>query len=156
LILCKQLPISKIEDGCVKQIADLYFELRDKLPSRYNHEPWKSINLIVNGVRSPIIHNFPGIHKWYAELPFEVENMYISMLAGMNQIPWHVDMTTDVYSPTILTAIRTSNSFVEFENYKYSYKDGFSYAIRSAHKHRVMNLSNEVRIMLCTTPRRDR
>jgi hypothetical protein len=62
-------------------------------------------------------------------------------------------MSTDVFSNSFLTSIKTEKSFIEFENdKKYTYNQGYSYVIRSAIKHRILNLSDDIRITICTTP----
>ena len=82
-----------------------------------------------------------------------IKSSYISVLDPKSSIPWHKDMSSDVFCKSFLTSIKTENSFIEFEgDRKYTYKPGFSYVIRSANNHRILNLSDDIRITLCTTP----
>ena len=37
-------------------------------------------------------------------------------------------------------------------NIKYTYKNGYSYIFRAGFSHRVLNLNDDLRITLCTTP----
>ena len=84
--------------------------------------------------------------------------MYISILLPKSSIPWHVDMQDISYfNKAILTSLSTKNSFIEFENdVKYVYKTGYSYLIKSGVKHRILNLSDQNRIMICTTPKENK
>ena len=60
-----------------------------------------------------------------------------------------------LFKKSIITAISTKNSFIEFDDKKYYYKNGLSYIIRSGNKHRVLNLNDDIRITLCTTTGED-
>ena len=84
-----------------------------------------------------------------------IKNSYISILIQKSSIDWHVDSTNKDFNKSIITAISTTNSFIEFEDAKYYYKDGYSYIIRSGNSHRVLNLNDDIRITLCTTPEGD-
>ena len=56
---------------------------------------------------------------------------------------------------TLISSIITFETFIEFKDKRYFYKDGYSYIIRSGNEHRVLNLNNDIRITLCTTPEED-
>ena len=52
----------------------------------------------------------------------------------------------------VITALLTDKSFLEVDNIKYTYKNGYSYIFRAGFSHRVLNLNDDLRITLCTTP----
>jgi hypothetical protein len=158
LIYCKQIPLPILDTVNIDKIMLIYNNAGKLWDTRYNHEAWKSIDLITNGKNTAWLRQFSEINNWVNALHRytgikQISNMYISILAPKNQIPWHSDLTTDIFAPTILTSIQTENSFLEFEEAKYVYKHGYSYLLRTYNKHRIMNLSNNLRITLCTTPK---
>ena len=64
---------------------------------------WKSFDLIHDSVASPMIKHFPTIEKWLETIVIrqnkigKINTMYLSILSGKNQIPWHVDKSADRY-----------------------------------------------------------
>lgn len=155
---CKQIPLPILDNVSIDKILFIYTNAEKLWDIRYNHEPWKSIDLITDSKATAWLRQFSEINLWIASLyKFtgikSINNMYLSVLAPKNQVPWHSDLTTDVFATTILTSIQTENSFLEFENKKYVYKHGYSYLLRTYNKHRIMNLHNKPRITLCTTPK---
>ena len=84
--------------------------------------------------------------------------MYVSILLPKSSIPWHVDMQDiNNFNKAILTSVNTKNSFIEFKNdVKYIYKTGYSYLIKSGVNHRIFNLSDQNRIMICTNPKENK
>tara|TARA_R110000744_G_scaffold187880_1_gene307232 strand:+ start:225 stop:716 length:492 start_codon:yes stop_codon:yes gene_type:complete len=158
LTYCKQIPIPILDNVSIEKILFIYSNAGSLWNTRYNHDPWKSIDLISEGKDTAWFRQFSEIKLWRASLyKFtgikHITNMYLSVLAPRNQVPWHTDLSNDVFASTILTSIQTDNSFLEFENNKYVYKTGYSYLLRTYNKHRIMNLNNEPRITLCTTPK---
>lgn len=155
---CKQIPLPVLSNISIEKILFIYENAYKLWDTRYNHDPWKSIDLINDYKDTSWLRQFSEIKLWSSTLLeytgiTDIKHMYISLLAPKNQIPWHSDMTTDIFAPTILTSIQTDLSFLEFENKKYVYKPGYSYLLRTYHKHRIMNLSDKPRITLCTTPK---
>ena len=155
---CKQIPLPLLDKVNIDKIHFIYKNAGKLWNTRYNHEAWKSIDLITDSKDTRWLLQFTEINLWRQSLyKFtgikEISNMYISVLAPKNQVPWHSDLTTDVFASTILTAIQTENSFLEFDDNKYIYKQGYSYLLRTYNKHRIMNLSDKPRITLCTTPK---
>lgn len=151
---CKKIPIVKLNISEVEKIKNTYQKGKKLFISRYNLNNWKSITLIDNFNYTKYLHQFPIIKNWYDCLNLEIEHAYLSILEPKTSIPWHTDMSTDVFNPTFLTSISTNSSFIEFKNdKKYVYKLGYSYIIRSAIEHRILNLSDDIRITLCSTPR---
>ena len=124
------------------------------------HPDQADFNLVNNGKDSPILSKFDSIKIWKTKLDklFHIESMYISILLPKSSIPWHVDMQDISYfNKAILTSLSTKNSFIEFENdVKYVYKTGYSYLIKSGVKHRILNLSDQNRIMICTNPKENK
>ena len=155
---CKQIPLPILNNVSIDKILFIYQNANKLWNIRYNHEPWKSIDLITNGKDTRWLRQFSEINLWIHSLyKFtgikDINNMYLSVLAPKNQISWHSDLTTDVFASTILTSLQTEHSFLEFEDKKYTYKHGYSYLLRTYNKHRIMNLSDKPRITLCTTPK---
>jgi len=162
LINCKQIDVPKLKIR-PQNIVSLkrFFDEGSKLfEDRYLLNSWKSFNLVSNYKDSPILSKFDFIKVWKDKLQkeFEIESMYISILLPKSSIPWHVDMqTNEYYNKAILTAISVKKSFIEFENdSKYVYKKGYSYMIKSGTRHRILNLSDEIRIMICTNPKENK
>ena len=79
--------------------------------------------------------------------------LYLSVLAPRQQIPWHVDMNRSGFNKAFITSLHTENSFIEFkDDKKYYYKKGNSYLLQTGTEHRIINMSDEYRITLCTIP----
>lgn len=157
----KQLPLPILKAD-IKKIKFIYINGRDSLfQQRYGNSPdWKSFDLISNYNVSPILQKLPSISNWFKLLKEHtgvkvIKTSYISVLDIKSSIDWHTDSTNKDFNKSIITAISTKNSFIEFENEKYFYKDGLSYIIRSGNKHRVLNLNDDMRITLCTTTGED-
>lgn len=156
---CKKIPIPDLNISDLDTIQNMYLNGKKVFNSRYNLPNWRSLYLINDYKQNSLYHKLPNIRNWliYIEdnyLEFKgIKNCYLSILEPKSSIPWHTDMSTDVFNDSFLTSLKTKNSFIEFENdKKYTYKTGSSYVIRSAVSHRILNLSNEIRITLCTTP----
>ena len=57
------------------------------------------------------------------------------------------------FNKSIITAISTTNSFIEFEDgSKDTYKMGYCYNTRFGVRHRVINGSEQIRVMCMITP----
>ena len=157
----KQLPIPLLHSD-INKIKFLYINGHSLFHGRYLNNPdWKSFNLITEFSVSPFLEKLPFISSWFKESKEytgirNIRTSYISILEKKSSIDWHVDSTNDNFHKTILTSINTKKSFIQFEDIKYSYKEGYSYVIRSGIDHRVCNLNNDIRIMLCTTPEENR
>lgn len=129
---------------------------------RYENAPyWKSFDLINNYKYSPMFKHFPKIKNW-AELLVKRGNisqiitLYISVLAPRQQIPWHTDMNRPGFNKAFITALHCDNSFIEFkDDKKYFYKSGYSYALQTGTEHRIINMSDDYRITLCTIPKKE-
>ena len=157
----KQLPLPVLKTD-IERIKFIYTNGRDSLfQQRYNNSPdWKSFDLIFNYNVSPILKKLPSISGWFKILKEHtgiktIKTSYISVLDVKSSIDWHTDSINNDFNKSIITAISTKNSFIEFEDKKYYYKDGLSYIIRSGNKHRVLNLNDDIRITLCTTTGED-
>tara|TARA_Y100000401_G_C8192675_1_gene159519 strand:- start:65 stop:571 length:507 start_codon:yes stop_codon:yes gene_type:complete len=157
----KQLPLPILEAD-INKIKFLYTNGRDSLfKQRYDKSPgWRSFDIIKEYSSSPLLQKLPFITNWIKLLKEHtnirvIKNSYISILIQKSSIDWHVDSTNKDFNKSIITAISTTNSFIEFEDAKYYYKDGYSYIIRSGNSHRVLNLNDDIRITLCTTPEGD-
>tara|TARA_Y100001937_G_C7016872_1_gene283588 strand:- start:266 stop:616 length:351 start_codon:yes stop_codon:yes gene_type:complete len=102
--------------------------------------------------------HFPEIVKWSEmiqkkQYTSKIITLYISVLSPRQQIPWHVDMNRPGFNKAFITALHTDNSFIEFkDDKKYFYKKGFSYALQTGTEHRIINMSDDYRITLCTLP----
>ena len=81
-----------------------------------------------------------------------IKNCYISILKPKCAIPWHTDSSNENFNLSFITSIDTDKSFLEIDNIKDTYKKGYSYVFRSGFSHRVLNLNDDLRITLCTTP----
>lgn len=162
MINCKQIDIPKlkIRPFDIQNINNFFEKGQLLFDEKYFLHNWKSFNLVNNGKDSPILSKFDSIKIWKTKLDklFHIESMYISILLPKSSIPWHVDMQDISYfNKAILTSLSTKNSFIEFENdVKYVYKTGYSYLIKSGVKHRILNLSDQNRIMICTTPKENK
>lgn len=159
MINCKQLKLPPLEGINIHKLIH-FFKLGNHLFSeRYKDAPhWKSFDLIKNTGHSPMFKHFPEIVKWSEMLQkkgyiSKIMNLYISVLAPRQQIPWHVDMNRLGFNKAFITALHIDDSFIEFKNdKKYFYKKGFSYALQTGVEHRIINMSNDYRITLCTLP----
>jgi hypothetical protein len=125
LTYCKQIPLPILNNVSIDKILFIYQNANKLWNIRYNHEPWKSIDLITNGKDTRWLRQFSEINLWIHSLyKFtgikDINNMYLSVLAPKNQISWHSDLTTDVFASTILTSLQTEHSFLEFEDKKYT------------------------------------
>ena len=159
MINCKELKIHKLEGVDVQRVMYFYKLGNHLFAERYFVPHWKSFDLIHDSVASPILKHFPTIETWLETIKRQnkigkINTMYLSILSGKNQIPWHVDKSdTDTFSPSFITSIKTDNSFIEFkDDKKYTYKEGMSYIIKSGVEHRIFNLDEEPRLTLCVTP----
>ena len=156
---CKQLKLPPLEGINIHKLIH-FFKLGNHLFSdRYSEAPhWKSFDLIKNTGHSPMFKHFPEIVKWSEMLQkkgyiSKIMNLYISVLAPRQQIPWHVDMNRLGFNKAFITALHTDDSFIEFkDDNKYFYKKGLSYALQTGVEHRIINMSNDYRITLCTLP----
>ena len=157
---CKKIPILKFNCGDIKKLTDLSIRGKKIFTKRYNIHNWYSLPLIEDYQYSYIVKNeLPFLWWTFEQLnniskEFKgIKSSYLSVLDPKSSIPWHTDMSTDVFCDSFLTSVKTENSFIEFENgKKHTYETGYSYVIRSAVKHRILNLSDDIRITICTTP----
>ena len=105
-----------------------------------------------------MLKHFPIIVRWVEMLQREkftskIMTLYVSVLAPRQQIPWHVDMNRPGFNKAFITSLHTDNSFIEFkDDKKYYYKKGYSYALQTGTEHRIINMSDDYRITLCTMP----
>ena len=157
----KQLPLPVL-NADIEKIKFIYINGRNSLfQQRYAYSPdWKSFDLISNYNVSPILQKLPSISNWFKLLKEHtgvktIKTSYISVLDVKSSIDWHTDSINNDFNKSIITAISTKNSFIEFDDKKYYYKNGLSYIIRSGNKHRVLNLNDDIRITLCTTTGED-
>ncbi len=156
---CKQLKLPPLEGVNIHKLIH-FFKLGNHLfTDRYLEAPhWKSFDLIKNTGYSPMFKHFPEIVKWSEmlqkkKLISKIMTLYISVLAPRQQIPWHVDMDKPGFNKAFITALQTDDSFIEFkDDKKYYYKKGFSYALQTGTEHRIINMSDDYRITLCTSP----
>ena len=156
---CKEIAVPKLEGVDIQRVMYFYKLGNHLFAERYFNPHWKSFDLISKQIESPMFKHFPAIQKWIEIVKRQnkigkINTMYLSILDPKNQIPWHVDKSdTDTFSPSFITSIKTNNSFIEFkDDKKYTYKEGFSYIIKSGVEHRILNLNDEHRITLCVTP----
>ena len=157
----KQIPLPILETD-IDKIKFLYTNGKNSLfKQRYDKSPgWKSFDIIRNYSSSPLLKKLPCISNWIKILKEHtnirvVKHSYISVLEVKSSIDWHTDSDNKDFNKSIITAISTKDSFIEFKDKRYFYKDGYSYIIRSGNEHRVLNLNNDIRITLCTTPEED-
>lgn len=156
---CKKIPIPQFNRGDIVKLIDLATRGKKVFSSRYNLDNWYSLTLINNYDYSQVLKELPFLWYTYDQLnnfhtEFKgIKSSYLSILNPKSSIPWHKDMSTDVFCNSFITSIKTEKSFIEFEgNKKYTYDPGYSYVIRSAISHRILNLSDDIRITICTTP----
>ena len=159
MINCKQLNIPNLVGVNIPRLIH-FFKLGNHLFSeRYDHAPhWKSFDLIHDSGYSPMFKHFTPIVEWVEMIQkkkyvSKIKTLYISVLAPRQQIPWHTDMKRKGFNKAFITSIQTDNSFIEFkDDKKYFYKKGLSYALQTGTEHRIINMSDEYRITLCTLP----
>jgi hypothetical protein len=162
LINCKQIDIPKLKvrEYDVKNLNNFFNKGTLLFDEKYSLPNWKSFDLVKSYKESPILSKFDSISVWKRKLDkiFNIENMYVSILLPRSSIPWHVDMQDiNNFNKAILTSVNTKNSFIEFKNdVKYIYKTGYSYLIKSGVNHRILNLSDQNRIMICTNPKENK
>lgn len=156
---CKKIPIPQFNRGDIVKLIDLATRGKKVFTSRYNLDNWYSLTLIDNYDYSQVLKELPFLRYTYDQLnnfhtEFKgIKSSYLSILNPKSSIPWHKDMSTDVFCNSFITSIKTENSFIEFDgDKKYTYDPGYSYVIRSAISHRILNLSDDIRITICTTP----
>lgn len=155
---CKQIPIPRLEGVDTEKII-YFYKLGNKLfTERYGIHNWESFDLIHDETVSPMMKHFPAIETWVNTVIKHtaikrIKTLYFSILHPKSHIPFHTDRSNDILSNSYITSIRTDNSFIEFEDdKKYLYKTGYSYVLRTGIRHQIMNLSDDYRITLCTTP----
>ena len=154
---CKQIPLPVLEAD-IEKIKFFYKNGYKLFSERQIDNPyWKSFNLITNSKISPVSQNLKCITSWLNLIQEHtgiknIKNCYISVLKPKCAIPWHTDAEGEKFTSSFITSISTDKSFLEVDNIKYTYKNGFSYIFRAGFSHRVLNLNDDLRITLCTTP----
>ena len=154
---CKQIPLPILEADVQK--IKFFYKNGYKLfkPRQLNNPYWQSFDIIKEYQVSPICQNLKCITSWIKLIKehtgiTNLKNSYISILKPKCSIPWHTDLDKEDFSSSFITSISTDKSFLEIDNVKYTYKNGYSYVFRSGFSHRVLNLNDDLRITLCTTP----
>ena len=154
---CKQIPLTVLEAD-IEKIKFFYKNGYKLFSERQIDNPyWKSFNLITNSKISPVSQNLKCITSWLNLIQEhtgikKIKNCYISVLKPKCAIPWHTDAEGEKFTSSFITSISTDKSFLEVDNIKYTYKNGYSYIFRAGFSHRVLNLNDDLRITLCTTP----
>ena len=154
---CKQIPLPVLEAD-IEKIKFFYKNGYKLFNERQIDNPyWKSFNLITNSKISPVSQNLKCITSWLNLIQDHtgiknIKNCYISILKPKCAIPWHTDAEGEKFTSSFITSISTDKSFLEVDNIKYTYKNGYSYIFRAGFSHRVLNLNDDLRITLCTTP----
>ena len=154
---CKQIPLPVLEAD-IEKIKFFYKNGYKLFSERQIDNPyWKSFNLITNSKISPVSQNLKCITSWLKLIQEHtgiknIKNCYISVLKPKCAIPWHTDAEGEKFTSSFITSIYTDKSFLEVDNIKYTYKNGYSYIFRAGFSHRVLNLNDDLRITLCTTP----
>ena len=154
---CKQIPLPVLEAD-IEKIKFFYKNGYKLFNERQIDNPyWKSFNLITNSKISPVSQNLKCITSWLNLIQEHtgiknIKNCYISVLKPKCAIPWHTDAEGEKFTSSFITSISTDKSFLEVDNIKYTYKNGYSYIFRAGFSHRVLNLNDDLRITLCTTP----
>jgi len=154
---CKQIPLPVLEAD-IEKIKFFYKNGYKLFNERQIDNPyWKSFNLITNSKISPVSQNLKCITSWLKLIQEHtgiknIKNCYISVLKPKCAIPWHTDAEGEKFTSSFITSISTDKSFLEVDNIKYTYKNGYSYIFRAGFSHRVLNLNDDLRITLCTTP----
>ena len=154
---CKQIPLPVLEAD-IEKIKFFYKNGYKLFSERQIDNPyWKSFNLITNSKISPVSQNLKCITSWLNLIQEHtgiknIKNCYISVLKPKCAIPWHTDAEGEKFTSSFITSISTDKSFLEVDSIKYTYKNGYSYIFRAGFSHRVLNLNDDLRITLCTTP----
>ena len=154
---CKQIPMPVLEAD-IEKIKFFYKNGYKLFSERQIDNPyWKSFNLITNSKISPVSQNLKCITSWLKLIQEHtgiknIKKCYISVLKPKCAIPWHTDADGEKFTSSFITSISTDKSFLEVDNIKYTYKNGYSYIFRAGFSHRVLNLNDDLRITLCTTP----
>ena len=154
---CKQIPLPVLQAD-IEKIKFFYKNGYKLFSERQIDNPyWKSFNLITNSKISPVSQNLKCITSWLKLIQEHtgiknIKNCYISVLKPKCAIPWHTDAEGEKFTSSFITSISTDKSFLEVDNIKYTYKNGYSYIFRAGFSHRVLNLNDDLRITLCTTP----
>ena len=154
---CKQIPLPVLQAD-IEKIKFFYKNGYKLFSERQIDNPyWKSFNLITNSKISPVSQNLKCITSWLNLIQDHtgiknIKNCYISILKPKCAIPWHTDAEGEKFTSSFITSISTDKSFLEVDNIKYTYKNGYSYIFRAGFSHRVLNLNDDLRITLCTTP----
>ena len=154
---CKQIPLPVLEAD-IEKIKFFYKNGYKLFSERQIDNPyWKSFNLITNSKISPVSQNLKCITSWLKLIQEHtgiknIKNCYISVLKPKCAIPWHTDAEGEKFTSSFITSISTDKSFLEVDNIKYTYKNGYSYIFRAGFSHRVLNLNDDLRITLCTIP----
>tara|TARA_R100001126_G_C4857815_1_gene165629 strand:- start:549 stop:1049 length:501 start_codon:yes stop_codon:yes gene_type:complete len=154
---CKQIPLPVLQAD-IEKIKFFYKNGYKLFSERQIDNPyWKSFNLITNSKISPVSQNLKCITSWLNLIQEHtgiknIKNCYISVLKPKCAIPWHTDAEGEKFTSSFITSISTDKSFLEVDNIKYTYKNGYSYIFRAGFSHRVLNLNDDLRITLCTTP----
>ena len=154
---CKQIPLPVLQAD-IEKIKFFYKNGYKLFSERQIDNPyWKSFNLITNSKISPVSQNLKCITSWLNLIQEHtgiknIKNCYISVLKPKCAIPWHTDAECEKFTSSFITSISTDKSFLEVDNIKYTYKNGYSYIFRAGFSHRVLNLNDDLRITLCTTP----
>ena len=154
---CKQIPLPVLEAD-IEKIKFFYKNGYKLFSERQIDNPyWKSFNLITNSKISPVSQNLKCITSWLKLIQDHtgiknIKNCYISVLKPKCAIRWHTDAEGEKFTSSFITSISTDKSFLEVDNIKYTYKNGYSYIFRAGFSHRVLNLNDDLRITLCTTP----
>ena len=154
---CKQIPLPVLEAD-IEKIKFFYKNGYNLFSERQiDNTYWKSFNLITNSKISPVSQNLKCITSWLNLIQEHtgiknIKNCYISVLKPKCAIPWHTDAEGEKFTSSFITSISTDKSFLEVDNIKYTYKNGYSYIFRAGFSHRVLNLNDDLRITLCTTP----
>ena len=154
---CKQIPLPVLQAD-IEKIKFFYKNGYKLFSERQIDNPyWKSFNLITNSKISPVSQNLKCITSWLNLIQEHtgiknIKNCYISVLKPKCAIPWHTDAEGEKFTSSFITSISTDKSFLEVDSIKYTYKNGYSYIFRAGFSHRVLNLNDDLRITLCTTP----
>jgi hypothetical protein len=64
LIYCKQIPLPILDTVNIDKIMLIYNNAGKLWDTRYNHEAWKSIDLITNGKNTAWLRQFSEINNW--------------------------------------------------------------------------------------------
>ena len=114
---------------------------------------WKSLDLVQNGKSKRILTTCIIVQNWLNKLSnygLYFNTVYVAILESKGYIDWHVDQKHDIMSKAINLYIKTNdNSFIEFDD-KFIWKpeEGKAYKFRADIKHRVINISKEIRMVI--------